>query len=178
MLKHATRLTIPAMMLSPADLSRLHRELTTLDDYLRQQAVRTPGTASEELPKVSRLLEELASSNHLSLLSAGERQRLNSFLSDTASTAPVVHLSFAVEPSLAVLQKIVQWLRQNVRPDVLVRVGLQPSLAAGCTLRTTNKFFDFSLQQYLKRQRPLLVNALTVAEPSSAPATPSPEAPA
>jgi F0F1-type ATP synthase delta subunit len=120
-----------------------------LDEYFRQEALRSPGQSTAKLPKTSRLLDELMVSNKLNLQDVTIRQRLIAFLTDVAEHAPVVHLSFATDPSSAFLNKIVQWLRQNIHTSILVQVGLQPSIGAGCILRTTNKYFDLSLHQRL-----------------------------
>ena len=153
-------LNVPALITSPADVSRLRREIQALDDYLHQQELRTPGQPMAKLPKTSRLLDELVVSNSLNLLDQATRQHLADFLSDVAENAPVVHVSFAVDPSSAFMQKIVLWFRQNVHPSILVRVGLQPSIAAGCVVRTTNRYYDLSLREYFKKHRAELMKAL------------------
>jgi F0F1-type ATP synthase delta subunit len=66
--------------------------------------------------------------------------------------APSFHVSFAVEPSPRALEKILVWLRENIHPQVLVQVGLQPAIAAGCVMRAANKVFDMSLRSNLKEQ--------------------------
>lgn len=175
--------SVPALITSPADVSRLRREVKALDDYMRQQELRSPGAPSAMLPKLSRLLHDLTTANGLNLLDVKTRADLAAFLADVATSAPVLHISFAVDPSSAFLQKLVQWLRQNIHPSALVRVGLQPSIAAGCTLQTTNRYFDFSLRQYLQQHRKLLVDGLTktaaaapVAALPSGPVSPEPAA--
>ena len=146
--------------MSPSDVSRLQRELAVLNAYMEQEAIRSPGSAQAKLPKTSRLLDELALENKLNLLDKATRQHLQDFLADVAVNAPVVHVSFAADPSSAFLQKIVQWFRENIHAGTLVRVGLQPSIGAGCTVQTTNKFFDFSLRHHLKENRHVLFEAL------------------
>lgn len=155
--------SVPSLITSPADVARLRREVVALDSYLEQQALRTPGQPQQRLPKTSRVLEELATANKLNLLDKTTRQRLIAFLDQVAAHAPVVHISFASDPSAAFMQKIVLWFRQNVHPATLVRVGLQPNLAAGCMLRTTNKFFDMSLRQTLTKRQPELLAAVKAA---------------
>jgi F0F1-type ATP synthase delta subunit len=56
------------------------------------------------------------------------------------------------------------WLRQNIDSQVLVQVGLQPAIAAGCVVRTRNRQFDLSLGQNFKRQRAVLAEQLRGAE--------------
>jgi F0F1-type ATP synthase delta subunit len=165
-------LILPATVTGLTDVTRLQRESETLDEYLRQAALRKGGS-SIELPKIPVMLDDVATSNHLNLLQVSDRKKLADFLQQLQTKAPVVHISFASEPSTEFTSKIVTWLRQNIHPMMLVQVGLQPSLAAGCTLRTTNKVFDFSLRQHFVRNRQLLVDAL--AKLDQAPAAPQPQ---
>jgi len=151
---------LPALVMTVSDVSRLIHELDSLDSYMQQQKIRTPGQPMTKMPKTTRMLDELAVANGANLLDPAARTYLGAFLQQLAAHAPVVHVSFAVDPSSAFLQKIVLWFRKNTDPHVLVRVGLQPSLAAGCAVRTPNKYFDFSLRQHLQKQRPLLRDAV------------------
>ncbi len=153
-------LQVPALIMTPLDVTRLRRELMALDEYFRQEALRTPGQTTAKLPKTSRLLDELIESNRLNLLDATTRQRIIAFLTDVAEHAPVIHISFATDPSSAFLHKIVQWLRQNIHTSMLVQVGLQPAIAAGCVVRTTNKYFDLSLHQRLTQYSAELIKDL------------------
>ncbi len=151
---------VPSLITSPTDVLRLRREIAALDNYLEQEALRAGGQAQAKLPKTSRVLDELAVANKLNLLDKTTRQQIAAFLDELTKNAPVVHISFASDPSSAFMQKIVHWLRENVHPSILVRVGLQPTIAAGCVVRTTNKYFDFSLRQYLKRHETDLLAAI------------------
>jgi F0F1-type ATP synthase delta subunit len=102
--------------------------------------------------------------NALQLLDATDRARAAEFLEKVASDAPVVHISFATDPSPAFMTKIVTWLRQNIHPQLLVQIGLQPSIAAGCVVRTESKVFDFSMRQFLVEKRDLLTQAIAGME--------------
>jgi len=150
---------LPPSIAGPADVNRLQRDAEELDDYLRQAAIRKSGE-SMKLPKVPVMLDDISVANHLNLLQEVDRQLLIGFLKNVQLKSPVVHMSFAAEPSSEFTAKIVQWLRQNIHPLLLVQVGLQPSIAAGCVIRTTSKVFDFSLRQHLLRNRQLLVDAI------------------
>ena len=139
-------LSLPLLVMTPGDVSRLRREVAALDSYMHQQILRTPGQPMAKLPKTSRMLDEMAAANGLNLLDPLRGSTCHGFLSEIADPATVIHISFAVDPSSAFLIKIITWFRQNIHPLVLIRVGLQPGIAAGCVVRTTNKYFDCSLQ--------------------------------
>ncbi len=155
----STDLNIPLRMVSPIDLSRTLRELESLDDALNQAAVRSGGTAVS-LPRTSRILEDLAAENKLSLLDAENRVELLGRLKKFAANYPRIHVSFTVEPSSSFIEKITVWLRQNINRNLLVDIGLQPSIAAGCVVRTDNKVFDMSLRSNLAAKRDILIQRI------------------
>jgi hypothetical protein len=43
------------------------------------------------------------------------------------------------------------------------QVGLQPTIAAGCVVRTSNKVFDMSLKEHLTEQEQYLMQLIDVA---------------
>ena len=105
-------------------------------------------------------MDEFVALTKLDLLQAGDREQAVELLQRILKEAPVVHISFATDPSSAFVTKIVSWFRQNIHPLVLVQVGLQPSIAAGCVVRTANHQYDLSLRKHFAAQRPLLITKL------------------
>lgn len=160
----ATQALTP-LITSPADLRRARRELEALDDFLHQSSLRQGGK-SVKLPNMSRVLEDLATDSNLNLIKKTDRERLMKFLTLLIDKAPVLHFSFASEPSGAFLSKLVAWLRENIHPQVIVSVGLQPSIAAGCIVRTANRQFDLSLRQSLDNQAEVFIKSLHQEMPS------------
>lgn len=152
-------LILPISITSRVDVGRLLREVGTLEDFLQQAAIRNPG-ASAKLPKTSRLCDEFVTLNGLNTLHESDRRRMQEFLNELKTHAPLIHASFGVDPSPVFLQRFVEWIRKEIHPYALIRVGLQPNIGAGCVIRTTNKQFDFSIRQHFKRQRPLLLASL------------------
>jgi F0F1-type ATP synthase delta subunit len=172
------RFTIPDTVFGPTEVRRLARELDALEEYLTQARLRQSGEAQAALPRTSHLLETLAEENRLNLLKREDRESLAGFLRNLTKHAPVLHISFASDPSAAFTAKIVSWLRQHIHPHTLLRVGLQPTIVAGCTVRTNNKWFDFSLRHRFAESQKLLIEALekenpAPASPEAAPASPS-----
>ncbi len=152
-------LVLPVGVAGRMDVGRLVREVQALDDYLEQAAVRTPGTPMQ-MPKTSKLLDELLERNKVNALVPEDRKRLINFLVTVRVKAPIIHMSFSADPSAAFTQKMVTWLRENIHPLVLVQIGLQPNIGAGCVIRTTNKYFDFSLRQHFAKQQALLMTKI------------------
>lgn len=151
---------LPLSIVSQGDASRVRREIHDLDDYIKQTKLRQPGSPLQRLPKTSKSLNDFANVNKLNLLLEKDRLTAIAFLEDLAEQAPLVHISFAVDPSASFTAKITKWFRDNINPLILVNIGLEPTIAAGCTVRTDNHFHDFSLRQHFDHQRPLLINKL------------------
>ncbi len=162
-------LNLPTSVVSRVDLGRLVREVKALDDFLRQAAIRTPGSPAK-LPRTSRLLDEIVTVNQLNPLLVQDRTRLLSFLAAVKAQGPVLHMSFSADPSPLFTNKLVDWLRREIHPFALLQVGLQPTIGAGCILRTTSKQFDFSLRQRFASQHEVLIKKLV--GPPARPAEP------
>lgn len=143
-------LKLPLSVVGPSDIDRLIREITSLDEFFLQSQAREH--SNEHPPRLSRMLDDLVHTNTANLLLPDVRQKLKATLQQILKTAPTIHLSFAADPPPKALEKIVIWLRTNIDPNILVRVGLQPTIAAGCVLRTPNKIFDMSLRARLQSQ--------------------------
>ncbi len=150
-------LHLPTSVVGRSDIFRLQKELVTVDTFLRQAAVRQPGT-SMKLPRTSRLFDDLIMLNKLNMLQEADRQKLKIYLESVYEQAPRLHMSFSTDPSAIFLQKLITWLRQNIHPQVMLQTGLQPGMGAGCTIRTDNKYFDFSLRQKFTDKRSLLIS--------------------
>ncbi len=155
----SAEILLPAQLISPSDLVRLLRELNSLDDSLRQMKLRRPGETTR-LARTSRMLEDVAELNNMSLTDETDRLHLQQLLSGLQKHAPQAHIAFATEPSGRFLENLIGWMRKNIHPSLLLDVGVQPTIAIGCTLRTPNKYFDMSLRHHFDVKKPLLTEAL------------------
>ncbi|HEX7632689.1 MAG TPA: hypothetical protein VF401_00020 [Candidatus Saccharimonadales bacterium] len=155
------QLSLPVKVATRVDVGRLARELGDIDEALLQLRLRSSGT-EVKMPKTSHLMDQLVEHNQLNLLQEEDRVALKSFLLAVKERAPVMHVSFSADPSVAFLEKLVSWLRREIHPAVLLTIGLQPTLGAGCVLRTTNKQFDLSLREDFKKKRALLQEKLAI----------------
>lgn len=146
---------LPVGVVSTADVRRLRRELSGMEDTLQAIRLRTNSPVSK-LPRLSRALEEFASTNRLNFLLPQDRQNAAIFLDNVLQKAPVIHISFASEASRKFTTELMLWLRANFDSEILAEIGLEPNIAAGCIVRTQNKYFDFSLMKHLQDKRSLL----------------------
>lgn len=150
---------LPISVISLADLNELGRELEGVDDFFMKIKARPAGLPIT-LPKTSKDMEDIVSLNKLNLLQEADRDRLRLILQTLRTKSPVLHISFSSDPTRGFLEKIAHWFRENIDPLAILQIGLQPNIGAGFTLRTNNKFFDFSLRQYLTETNPLFVKEL------------------
>ena len=155
-------LKLSTNIVSQVDIARILRELKNLDDFFVAANARAAGTPMQ-LPRLTRLLDEIAKENKYNLLEPADRKSLAQKLDQIIGNAPLLHISFAAEPSPKAVEKILIWFRTNIHPQALLQVGLQPTIAAGCVLRTANKIFDMSLREHLTEQQKYLAQLIDVA---------------
>jgi hypothetical protein len=152
MLRNDTPLSLT--ILTRADVSRSLRELQEFEGKVYQAGLRNE--AAPLAAHVSAALRESAESLNISLENATDRQRLAEELQSIHRSAPQVHVSFAMQPPLQAVEAVTGWFRRNTHPAVLVQVGVDPSIIAGCVIRTTNKVFNFSFAGALRDSTPVL----------------------
>ncbi len=167
----STTMHLPVSVASRVDVGRLLREVQSIDAFLKQSAIREPGSPVK-MPKTSRLFDETLQINKINVLHDDERIKLSAFLTDVRTHAPTMHMSFSADPSPAFTQRLITWIRAELHPTVLLQVGLQPNIGAGCVVRTTNKYFDLSLRSRFKENGEMLSNMMkeaTTDKPAEAP---------
>jgi F0F1-type ATP synthase delta subunit len=166
--KHGLKL--PLEISQPAELSRLIREIIKLDDILNQKTLRSEFVDNASLPVVSFRMKKLLELLNLDIIKAQDRQHIKYYLEDIEEQAPIIHISFASEPSDSFLHKLIEWLRKEINPIILVAVGLEPNIGVGSIVRTTNHYFNFSLGSHLQKNNKILsdqINQLiAVKEPT------------
>lgn len=149
---------LPVQIVTPADISRLVREIDEIEAFFEESSLKAATTKT--IPQASQQLTALMNENTLNIVHKNDRAMLALFLKHLRLKAPLVHISFATDPKPDFLMKLVLWFRSNAHPHVLVQIGLQPNIAAGCVLRTTNKYFDFSFKQHFEQSKAKLSAAL------------------
>jgi hypothetical protein len=150
---------LPPSVVTKVDVSHLVSELERVDDNMTAVALRHKKEAGHE-PVMSQQLADFLKENKLSIDGARERSALIKQLRLLKNKVPILHMTFSVEADLQSLQKLAKWLRDEVHPQAVISVGLQPALVAGVYLRTPNHIHDFSLRALLKGQHGSLVKEL------------------
>lgn len=158
---------LPTQVVGPVDVARLLREIEAIDEALLQLSLRSAG-AAVKMPKTTLMMDKTIEQNKLNLLQEADRKALKSLLSAAKERAPRLHISFSADPSPVFIDKLVGWLRKEIHPFLLLSVGLQPTIGAGCMVRSINHRFDLSLRQDFAKKRDLLMQQL-VQQPNSRP---------
>jgi F0F1-type ATP synthase delta subunit len=165
--KESTVAIVPLSIQTPADVSRLLQELETIENsFIKEKAV-----SAKEKVAVSASLQAVVKQNKLSVAKVSDRNGLKELLVRWHDHAPRLHISFSTEPNPTFLEKLLFWLRQEINPEIFITIGLQPAIGAGCTIRTTNKYFDLSLRQTFIAKRKLLLDQLAPQAVPEGPAT-------
>ncbi len=175
MTKITDQLVLTNAVISKGDIGKCLREVEKINEYFHQEGLR--GSKDRPLPTLGRVLESVAVANNLNLIHAEDRETLKHFLTRLKVKAPTVFMSFPSEASDDFIAKLLDWFRAEVHPYTIINVGLQPELAAGCTLRTTNKFYDFSFRNRFEQSKQKLMAALEALDNLPEPAVAEPMVP-
>ncbi len=160
--KTAADFILPPAVVSKVDVSRLVADAERVDNELTTLAVRTETHAQVQTPQpmMGQQLTDFLKLNQLTLGSATQRSELIKQLHHMKDTAPIIHMTFAVEADPESLAQLAQWLRASIHPQVVIAVGLQPALVSGVYLRTPNHVHDMSLRAKLQAGHGILVKDL------------------
>ncbi len=74
------------------------------------------------------------------------------------SGIPSVILYVPVRFSSEQIEGFGKWFRENVQPNILLSLHIDPRATGGCGLVWKNMFYDISLKYYIDKQRDVLVN--------------------
>lgn len=158
-LQDSTSFLLPAGVIGRPDISRVIREIEKVDYAIEAQSVRAPGQPIT-IPAMSRGLVEIAGTNGITIEDLEARKKLLRELRNVKEHAPVLQITFAVDPEPDILMQLVAWIRQNLHPTALVTVGLQPAIVGGCIVRTPDHIYDFSMRNQFKKQLPDLIQSM------------------
>lgn len=151
---------LPKQLIRRADLARLVREVEDIDSELEAQKVRSKGSGEYRLPNMSNALSECIAINKIEITDDHTRMLFKENLRALKDSAPIVHLTFAIEADPASLQTIASWLRDNIHPQTLIEVGLQPGLIAGVYMRTPNQVHDFTIKNLFAQKRDVMIRLI------------------
>lgn len=153
--------SLPSSIVTKVDVSRLVSELERIDGELTTSAARAKvGGEQAASPTVTASVADFLQLNQLSLDDSRARTELIQGLRRFKDHVPMLHMTFAAEADGESLEKIIAWVRQEISPDAVIEVGIQPDLIAGVYVRTPNHIHDLSARSLLKNGHELLVKEL------------------
>ena len=143
------QLKLPESIATRSELVAVLRNVDeVLDLYIENKIRRDEGVDFSQRPEVSSNLAQLISLNDLEV-TPQTLSALKKWLEHLKDHAPVIRFTFASDPTKEFLTGIVRWLRENSGRFVLIRYGIQPTIAAGCLMYTPARQYDFSLRRHL-----------------------------
>jgi F0F1-type ATP synthase delta subunit len=163
MSQEAQSFVLPPALITKVDLAHLMREVEGVDSNLEAQKVRASQAGQQiayRLPALSRMLSDFLELNKVDLLDDHIRMHFKEQLRKLKDKVPVVHMTFASTIDPESLEYIAGWIRQELHPQALISVGLQPSLIGGVYIRTPNHVHDFSMRALFKGKTEVLVRDL------------------
>jgi F0F1-type ATP synthase delta subunit len=151
---------LPVTIATRTQLVNVYENLKSVLEKGIQNNIRAnEGVDFEDLPEVSSALAEIIKENNIKVDNQSLKE-LEAWMGDLKHTAPVVRFTFASDPENEVVARIVKWLRDESGKEVLVRIGVQPTIAAGCIVHTPSHQYDFSLRNHLLENVPLFTKIL------------------
>lgn len=155
-------LKLPPSIVSLIDVSHLLSELESIDNELVSREAKSKAGIQPggEILYSQHLMDFLSVNKTEVSQDSTQRSYLINKLRHLKKTVPTIHITFADSADSESLQKITAWIRQEVNPQAVIKVGIQPSLIGGAYIRTTNRVYDFSLRAKLAAHRNLITEEL------------------
>lgn len=160
------QLNLPNAIATKSDLVNVIRNVDeVIDSYIQNRVRDLEGVDFKSRPDVTSNLAELVSINKLQV-TVDNLRSLKDWLARLNEHAPVVRFTFASDPTPEFVGNLVNWLRQASGQFVLIRYGVQPTIAAGCLMYTPARMYDFSLRHHLLTSQEVFSQALDKAMPA------------
>jgi hypothetical protein len=154
--------TLPDSVVTKRDLYRLLKELETVDGKMIEADVRIKANIHDDQPiGMTDQLMQFIQQNDLSLQDGHERSEILKQVRLLKDKVAVFSVTLAQPVNNEHLMQLIGWLRNSIHPQVVLAVGLQPSLVSGAYVRTANQVFDFSFKSALERNRSGLLKELS-----------------
>lgn len=140
-------LKLPPFIQSKDQVHELIKEVLMIEDFLYKGRVRESGSKMS-LPKTTAELDSFAQANNRNVLQHAQRRELAEFLRNVYKNAPEVAVQFE-RPDKQLLEGVVEWFRNNIHAQTLIRSTYNPRVGVGCYLRIKHKTYDLTLKSRL-----------------------------
>jgi F0F1-type ATP synthase delta subunit len=159
--KNYAEFVLPSNVVTRVDVSHVVSELERVDNDITTATVRAQLNPQEVTrPAMSQQLTAFLEQNHMNLDNSQARSEIIKQLRLLKDKVPVIHMTFAVTADGESLATLTQWVRNQVHPQAVIDVGLQPALVGGVYVRTPNHIHDWSLRAKLHDGHDILVKEL------------------
>jgi hypothetical protein len=136
---------LPLSLYEPDQLAMSAEELKSLAERLSRPPAKKP-VEVPLLDETEALLAELPAAKRRQPAALYE---LAEQIEKLSVAAPRLTLTLAALPSSHLREDLVKWARTNLTANVLVVFRVNPDLAGGLMMRTTNRLLDCSFRQRL-----------------------------
>jgi len=121
-------------------------EVETILEQAVQGHIRKEQTGTAfSVTKPSQALQDLLDINKREL-TVDSLQETKQELEVARQNAVVLRVVLSAEPTGPIKAKLVRWFREFSDQTILLRFGIQPSIAGGCLVYTPNHLYDLSLR--------------------------------
>jgi F0F1-type ATP synthase delta subunit len=130
---------LPSSIYTTSQLRQLQRELQQLTTLRSAKNV-----------SLSNLMQDFAIANGIKKFDTVVAKKLLSYVDLAITSAPEISISLASMPNDEERGELVRWLRNAFGPQLMLHIIVQPTILAGCVLRTNKQVYDWSLQHALE----------------------------
>lgn len=154
--------TLPDSVVTKNDLYRLLGELEEVDGKMIEAEVRIKaGINDNQSTGMTEQLLQFIQQNDLNIENGHERSEALKQARLLKDKVSVFNITLARPVSHEHLISLTKWIRTSIHPQIVLAVGLQPSLVAGAHVRTSNRVFDLSFRSALEKNRAGLLRELS-----------------
>jgi F0F1-type ATP synthase delta subunit len=141
-------LRLPEDVYSPDQLGIILWELGAISSQLRDSSTRATVTKTEQKTEVhtSALLLNVLQSAGVSAHDQPALEHLQAEIKTIREQAPSMHMMLAALPNRAMKRMIVEWLRREIHPQLLLTFSARGDIGGGFILRAGSKQYDFSFR--------------------------------
>lgn len=151
---------LPAIIQTTFNKMVAYRRLRLLREYLQQQFFLSEKNESIEdflakkgqLPEETTVIKLWFDQFNNQLNPSNYYKILNNIIKDINNLPTItIYIPFALPPREA--EKLGRWLRENVHPQVMLELRLDPTVIGGCALAWQGRYKDYSLRRLFKKRR-------------------------
>lgn len=153
-------LVLPSFLATKGEVHKMLTELLQIEKFLDEAKMRQPGTKLS-LPQTTADLDKFADANGRNVLNHDHRGEMARFLRAVYKYAPEIAVMVSPNAEKQLIDKIIEWFRQNVHAQTLISRSDQARLNGGAIIRIKHKSYDFSLNSRLAIADSVLASGLS-----------------